>query len=249
MKFAWIAWMLLVLPAVAQDRYTDSDWNVQAVVSCGLPEARSGTSPVDWVMVQGDRKLGFTLYPGQFGRCSTDTQARHRAPFWERAEFNLTHQITFDRPMRISFEATFVKGFTGNRETFFQIHGWNANCDAYPPLMLNVQKGRLEVQALTFPDSILKTFYVSPKGRHRPLTSKAIDITKHMGRPLKFDLTLRPQAPQKSHLTLKLNGQSISEGTVAYASCAVPYIKFGIYRPGGNTAVSKVLFDDITVTQ
>ncbi len=108
----------------------------------------NGEKPAKVVRVSNDRKLAFTLHEGQTGGCSTDNMSRHGAPFWERAEYRQDGYLKLGRAYEISFSVIFQEGFSGKDETFFQIHGWNGECKAKPPLMVHMDKGRLKVWAL-----------------------------------------------------------------------------------------------------
>ena len=71
-----------------------------------------------WVS-ENRRFVRFTLSDKDKGGCVTDKVARHRAPYWERAE--LKQDGTLRKNTSFSIDATlrFVEGFSGDRETFF----------------------------------------------------------------------------------------------------------------------------------
>jgi hypothetical protein len=125
---------LLTTPVVATAQtYTDTDWNTVFRESCGMPRPNS----IEQVTIGSDKKIRVTLQDGDIGKCSTDNQARHRAPYWERAELSQQNSFRPGQRYQISTEITLLEGFTGERETFFQIHGWAHDCQgAYPPVMM-----------------------------------------------------------------------------------------------------------------
>ncbi|WP_164659962.1 hypothetical protein [Tropicibacter sp. Alg240-R139] len=128
--------------------YKDRDWSVSVSDNCGLPVSGGANKSVSWVKKDGDRKLRFVLRPGKVGKCSTDNIARHRAPFWERADVQRKGIMKPGQAHRVEVEFTILAGFRGERETFFQVHGWNGNCHAYPLMMIMFGKGQLHVWTL-----------------------------------------------------------------------------------------------------
>ena len=219
-------------------RYSDKDWNTAFKDSCGLPSATS----IQPVTVNGDRKLQFTLGRGDKGKCGTDNQARHRAPYWERAELSQTDRLAVGHRYEISAEVQFVSGFTGQREAFMQIHGWDAGCThAYPPVMLKFNKGELAIETLR---GVSKT----SSGRHRNAVKKRVRIDTLYGKPgklvMQFDTRTRPGL-----LSVSLDGQQLAtDAPTGFASCAKLYLKMGVYRPGGKkSGTSSVIFDDVQV--
>jgi hypothetical protein len=218
--------------------YKDTDWNTTFIDNCGLHRDAS----IRNIKVGGDKKLRVTLQDGDIGKCSTDNQARHRAPYWERAEVSQQSSLRTGQSYRISTEITFVEGFTGERETFFQIHGWASDCrQAYPPVMMKFKRGQLAVETL-------RGVSAFSSGRHRNALKKKVSVKSLYGKPVQmlvdFDLTSKP-----ARLSVSLAGRKvITDAPVDYAACAIPHVKFGIYRPGGKgSGTSAVLFDDVRV--
>ena len=242
--FAWT-------PALAQSSFKDRDWSTSAFANCKLPTSVNREKPVSWVGVNGDRKLLFQLQPGQVGRCSTDNRARHGAAFWERAELRQKGYLKLGKVNKISFEATFLEGFLGERETFFQIHGWNDGCPAYPPLMLSFDKGRLRVNALTGVKPNAGQVWLSKdQGQHRAVQERSFKVQSLYGRPQRFEVVFDASGSRSGLLTVNVNGQTLVDGArIEYAPCAKPHIKFGIYRPGKGTSASRLLFDDLSIRQ
>lgn len=221
-------------------RYTDTDWNTTFVDSCGLPSPKS----LQHVSVAGDQKLRFTLRPGDKGKCSTDNRRRHSAPYWERAELSQKSWLKPGHRHRISAEITFERGFTGQRETFFQIHGWARNCKrASPPVMMKFTDGKLRIETLR---GVTGTY----PGDHRNVLQRDVNVASLYGKQVSltatFDMTTRP-----TKLSVTLGGRELlKRAPVEMAQCAVPHIKFGIYRPGAqNAEVSTLIYDDVQIRQ
>ena len=216
--------------------FGDTDWNTAFAESCGLPRQNS----IERITLGGDRKLRFTLEPGDIGKCSTDNRSRHRAPYWERAEVSQMTNFNIGHRYRMSAEVTFVSGFVGDRETFFQIHGWAHDCTkAYPPVMVKFKKGKLAIETLRGASGV-------HPGNHRNALRKNVRVSTLYDRQLAFvvdfDTGTRP-----GKLSVSLGGaQLVTDAPVTFAPCAVPHVKFGIYRPGGKGSQrSVVVFDDL----
>ncbi|WP_137703297.1 heparin lyase I family protein [Marimonas lutisalis] len=233
--------------ALAKGRsYKDNDWNKTAYDNCGLPVVRGEKRSVDWVRVGGDKKIRMTLRERDVGLCFTDAKVRHGAPYWERAELKQSDDLPIGRIHRVQFETIFLEGFTGERETFFQFHGWNGNCHAYPPLMLMFNRGWLEVHAL---QNVSGSGIVgSSRGFHRNVARKPINIRSVLGKTLQFSIDFDTRT-RPGRLSVLVNGSPLVEDApIGYARCAKPHFKFGVYRPGGKgSKTSTALFDDFTV--
>jgi hypothetical protein len=228
-------------------RFGDRDWSTGFYDNCGFPASRGAERPVEWVKIEGDRKLRFVLREGQKGKCPTDDQVRHRAPYWERAEVRQDGYLELGSTYRISFEAIFLEGFTGEREAFFQVHGHNGSCDASPPVMVKLGNAGLVVDAL---QRVSGNGLGAGKGKHRPVQSASVRPRALYGQRSKFVVDFDSRS-NPARLSMTLNGQRIvNNAAVSYAPCARPYIKFGIYRPGGKgSATSSVVFDDILIEE
>ena len=125
---------------------------------------------------------------------------------------------------QLEFKVRFVAGFSGDRETFWQIHAYHAACHARPPLMLKFSNGHLVLE-----DGIKMS---QIRGRWNTLK-------------LVFQTSKHPT------YSLYFNGRKIvSNRKYAMAACGIPYFKFGIYRPGNRAGnnLSVVDFDSIQLT-
>jgi hypothetical protein len=233
-------------PAEAAGKsFKDRDWSFSMFDNCGLPITRGADASIAWSKIQRDKKLRVSLRPGDVGKCSTDAKARNHAPFWERAELRQKGYLKPGRHHRVEFEATLLEGFVGERENFFQIHGWNGECHAAPPVMVRFHRGKLEVRALYQTSG---NGLGSGRGEHRSVQRASVTSRSLIGKPAKFTIDF-DYRQNPARLTVDVNGtQVVSGAKVEYAPCAKPYIKMGIYRPGKGKATSRILFDDISLT-
>jgi hypothetical protein len=174
--------------------------------------------------------------------------ARHRAPFWERAEVVQSGRLSFDVVNTIEFEATFLEGFTGERESFFQIHGWAQGCDASPPLMMKMHRGKLQIMALRGARS--DATGVTKRGSHRSVYWRTTRVEPLYGIAQKFRVVFDASGQNRGRLSVFLNDKKlVNNARIDYATCGAPHVKFGIYRPGDALGTSKILFDDVVITR
>ncbi len=227
--------------------YKGPGWNVQMYENCGVPVSRGSERSIKWVKVGKDKKLRFSLKKGDRGKCPTDDQARHGAPYWERAEVSQKKKLKLGHAYRIEFEATFLEGYEGERENFFQIHGWNGSCHVSPPTMLMFDRGSLRVWALR---GVSGNGMDPNRGLHKEVQRRSVRARAIRGIPSTFTIDFDTRTlPGK--LSVLLDGQPIvSNARVEMAPCAQPHIKMGTYRPGGKGAgTSTVLIDDLTINR
>jgi len=143
---------------------------------------------------------------------------------------------------RITTEVTLLQGFTGEREAFLQIHGWDQRCKkAYPLAMLKFDGGVLRVETLRGVSAV-------SSGRHRNTLKRQVAADTLYGKPVKVALDVDMRS-KPGRLSVSLDGTEIvTRATMDFARCAVPYLKLGIYRPGGKgSQTSQALFDDVTI--
>ena len=115
--------------------FTDTDWNITFYDNCSFPETDGKYETVKWVTEGENKFLRFELRNGDKGECSSDDRERHGAPYWERAEVKQEEMLERNKKYSLDFDVRFVKGFQGERETFFQIHQGVRGCREGPPLM------------------------------------------------------------------------------------------------------------------
>jgi len=216
----------------------DSDWNTRFTSNCALPDQKS----IQWIY--GDRRfLRFTLNNHDKGGCDTDKIARHSAPYWERAELKQLGLLEKDTTYSINASIRFVEGFSGDRETFLQIHAYNKDCkQAYPPVMLKFDNALSKPAALTL-------FTLQNSGQHLRHQSDVL-IDEVLGDWV--DLSLKLDTGNRKVVSLLLNGNALfTELPYWVESCGKLHVKFGAYRPGSDSGNKKsvVDFDSITVKE
>lgn len=196
--------------------YQDKDWNLEFYDNCGLLESSS----VRWVTEGKETFLRFTLKNKQVGGCSTDGIKRHGAPYWERAEMKQAGTLKKDdADYVLTFRGRFVKGFTFEREDFFQMHQWTKGCRVGPPMMFKFSYGRL-----------------TARHWHKRLKKK-VSINEVMGKWVNVKLEFNFS---NSKYNLYLDDEKIMhESTFDVESCGEPHFKFGIYRPGDDKATGE----------
>lgn len=242
---------LMLATSVNAQTFKDKDWSTAAYANCGLPKKVGSQKAIGWTKVGSDRKLAFILSPGQVGTCSTDNRARHGAPYWERAEVKQKSLLSMGRLSRISFEATFLEGFVGRDEAFFQIHGWADKCPAYPPFMFKMDGGRLKIDVLRgVKGTAGQTWISSDQGSHRALRIPSVKVSSLYGKPQVFEVSFDTRRGSPGALSVSMNGKVlVSQAAVEFAPCAKPHFKIGIYRPGQGRARSALLIDDVKLTE
>ena len=208
--------------------YQDKDWNVEFYDNCGLPESSS----VKWVTEGKETFLRFTLKNNQVGGCSSDGFSRHSAPFWERAEIKQTAALQPQKDYVLTFKIRFVKGYSFNREDFFQLHQGVSGCRVGPIMMLK------------FSESFFKT------NHSMETITKSVDVDDLRGRWVDVRLEFNPS---KSY-DLYLDGKKlIDDGFVRFSECGQPHLKIGIYRPGDekteSNRISIVDYDKIWLVE
>ncbi len=229
--------------------FQDDDWNTALFANCALPkhvssETGAQSQSVLWAQSGDDRKLMFQVLPGDVGGCSSDSTPRDGAPFWERAELRQTGTLAQDRKHEIQFEASFIRGFIGKRETFFQIHGWSKACPSQPLMMMQFDWRQLTIRTLAAnPDTRTGVSY---RLQHALEDRPGIeDLNQSSNR---FRVLLDPTGPV-TRVSVWMNGRVLlRKHPVDHSPCAELHTKFGIYRPGQqNPGASELLLDDVLV--
>ena len=117
------------------DQFTDTDWNLTFYNNAGFPVTDGEYQSVKWVTEGKNKLLRFELRNGDKGECSSDDMERAGAPYWERAEVKQDTTLERNKNYSLDFDVRFVKGFQGERETFFQIHQGVSGCRVGPGVM------------------------------------------------------------------------------------------------------------------
>jgi len=215
----------------------DYDWNTPFTSNCPLPNSNS----VVW-MSEGKRRFArMTLLDGDKGGCTADKVARHSAPYWERAELKQSGTLDKNELYTIDVTLRFVKGFGGERETFFQVHAYNDSCkQAYPPVMIQFDNTNSSAAVLTLQALQSNGHHIGYKSDMR--------IENVLGKWI--DLRLVVKLGEGSSATLYVDEKAIFNNIPIWVeSCGTPHVKFGAYRPGNlsGSARSVVDFDSINV--
>ncbi|MCB1332975.1 MAG: heparin lyase I family protein [Roseivivax sp.] len=245
------ALVLTVAPAAAED-FRDADWSASFYQNCDAPKP----SAIGWTTVGGDRKLQFTLAPGDVGGCKSDDGPRNGARNWERAELKQRGTLSRGKRHEIRFQATFVDGFHGKEENFFQIHGWTPQCSSAPLLMMQFNRGRMDVKVLQRASDPFKDNGVS-RGEKGALSDamggfgliRSPRMGSLKGKPHDFRVLL-DMAGKSPRISIWMDGAALVEDKAMYMrDCSVPHVKFGLYRPGKkNRASSVLLIDDVRIS-
>ena len=248
-----IAAVLAAMPGLAAADYRDSDWTHGFYANCALPVpgTESAQASAGWLGAE-DPALRIRLAPGQVGGCRSDSRRRNGAPYWERAELRQYGELPRDMRHRIDFVAYLLEGFTGQEETFFQIHGWKSGCNSAPLAMLQFDKGALGVKVLQRQSDPFKggtarggkgalADQPMPRGLRSSLQASAM--------PQRFTVLL-DLAARNPRISIELNGLVLVDGAPLFMQrCAAPHMKMGIYRPGRRSNhVSMIAFDDVIVS-
>ncbi|MEP5154201.1 hypothetical protein [Planktotalea sp.] len=234
--------------AQAEPTYTDSDWNDTFYAICGMPEPVTGIEAAKWVQGGADTKLLFTVHKGQVGACQTDDNRGRGSAHVERAEITQIGRMALGRLNVIEFEATFTEGFRGEKEDFFKIHNWSETCNSVSPLVMRMHRGKLQIEGLK--GVKFNGTEITRKGKRRSIYNKSILVKSLYGKPTQFRIHFDTRGPGYAWTSVFINDDLlVDRAPVDFAPCALPYIKFGIYRPSSVNRTSQVAFDDVRITQ
>ncbi len=245
----------LAAPAAATE-FKSADWTHTFYDNCGLPVPTATAdrpASAQWVSVSGDSKMYFYLEPGDMGGCGSDDSRRDGAAYWERVEMKQADTLPRGRLYDISLQATFLQGFTGENEAFMQLQSWESECRAAPLLMMQFDRGELAVKILK-PRPAL--FGINTRKTTRGDVKTVIyngstpKIGPLIGQPQNFRVMLDLR-DEPYRMSVFMNGRALVENDIVFLQdCSEPYLKFGIYRPGGrlnNPDTSRLLVDDVRI--
>ena len=232
--------------------YKDKDWSHPFFDYAGFPDYSEEKWNTRWLEEGETRFLRFRLFNGQSGTRPIDKNPRSGAPYWERAEVkagsnhNTVYWLDKTKIYQIKFKVRFVSGFTGDRETFLQIHNYRKGCksSSKPPVMLKFNNGLLEPAYMREDGS----------GHNKIFLKSPTHISSFYSKWVEFTLEYGPSSKQGlAAITLSMDGKiMVRQDKVWQSSCGQPHVKFGIYR-GGNEYVpnptSIIDFDYIKITK
>ena len=224
--------------------YQGEGWNIAFLDNCGLPSYTPGDPSFGWVEAGGQERLQVTLHPGQQGSCSSDATASSGIPYWERAEVRQTPLMAGGGVIHdIAFTVQFRDGWVGDRETFFQIHGFHATCNSSPILMMKWDDGFLDVDVLRQ----LGQGGNPARGRHTQVAPTTIEVGDWMDRDIPFRVLY--DSALNGTVSVWMDGVPIVTGAALQTpACAQPHAKIGAYRPHAvANETSRAWFHGITV--
>jgi len=213
--------------------YTDTDWNQTFYDNCQMPNKDSLT----WITEKNNNFLRFSLGNKDVGRCSSDNKKRNSAPYSERAELKQRVGLSKNAVYQIDFEVRFVEGFSGEKETFFQIHQGVSGCRVGPPVMLRFDDSELNLQIKT--------------SDTKSMTYKRMDwkINDLLGEWHKFRIIFDTKS---NKLTISINSDLVLNSIFKLSECGIPHTKLGIYRKGSfhlENKTSVADFDKVVITK
>jgi hypothetical protein len=218
-------------------RFKDTDWSHTFYASAGFPSNSEDRWNARWLEEGKTKFLRFRLFKGQIGTTKVDNKNRSGASFWERAEVtsgsgaNNRFYFNKSKTYEITFRVRFVKGFVGDRETFFQIHQSNKNCRVGPIIMMKFS---------------MESFQLAYHGGNIDYENTP-NINQHYGKWVKFRLIYGPSEIRKGYAAteLSMNGKILAkQDLVLQSPCGQPYVKFGIYRAGYDNWPNKTSIID-----
>lgn len=239
-------------------RFKDTDWSHTFYANAGFPSNSEDRWNARWLEEGKTKFLRFRLFNGQIGTSLSDNKNRHGAAFWERAEVkagqgkNNVFYFVKNKTYEITFRVRFVKGFTGDRETFFQVHQWQNNCRVGPPIMLKISS---QVFHMAYAENNKRHRNVFSANANSASTQGLISVFQLYNKWTEFKLVYGPSTKRDGFASVQLswNGKIIIEQNEVWQSpCGRPHVKFGIYRPGAHAfplETSVVDFDYIKITK
>ena len=161
--------------------------------------------------------LVFRLKDKDIGGCSSDSFARHSAPYWERIELKQGGYLE-EGEYSFAFDLK-VEGGYSDRTTIFQLHTYSSDCKSCKPffmLKLN-EDGTLSDNNNSYIDTkiTLGNFY---------------NIRLDFAVVEKFQLS----KGGSSRVKVIINGKPVKTYEPWWDGQGSPHIKFGIYRPGNE---------------
>lgn len=226
--------------------FTSNSFAVSFEKNCKVPKGS-----IKKIKIDGEKYTLFTLKDKNKGGCSSDNKSRSGAPYWERAELAQRNTLSKNKIHEISFKVKIDEGFTGERETFFQIHNYNKSAKSvWPSLMLKFDDG-FYASTSTHP-SYLQIDYMYADQKHYHLNKKNIPLLnlKNEWQYFRVILSKIDKNTETGYVTIYLNNDIIFNKINTYfPKRGTPRIKYGIYRPGnleGNNT-SQILYSKIEI--
>lgn len=164
----------------------------------------------------------YTLFHGDVGGCPNDNEARHDAPYWERA---LSYSVDYPKngqTYRFSALIHFDPNFETSEQTkFFQIHQYNEPvCRCAPALMMSMNaNGRIQAQVIAYNDyhDWIPIWGWTRENFEHQWVEVAVDITTNDG---------------MGYLAIYIGGDRVWHGAVRIFENGIIRHNAGLYRPG-----------------
>jgi len=188
--------------------------------NCGFPNSES----LKVIELNEDTVFKFRLANKDVGLCSSDKRRRHSAPYWERAELKQKEILKRNRKYQLDFSFKIVQGFSGSRETLFQLHNYKKGCKTSPAAMLKADNGKL---VLWLKEGGMTQQY--------SLNLPVNDILLQQQR-VRWIIDTHENAS----ISVLINGKLVIDSALMdLPLCGSPHLKFGIYRPGNEADKNK----------
>ncbi|MGB0440513.1 MAG: hypothetical protein ACPGFC_10480 [Paracoccaceae bacterium] len=244
--------VMLATPGLAQD-FKGEGWTHSFKANCGMP-VTSANDPhgrprsIIWAMALGTQQLAFRLNPGDMGGCRSDQGRFNGASYWERAEIRQIDTLRRGLAYRIQFDAIFAEGYAGTDEHFFQVAGWAPECRSSPLIKLLFDKGRMEAKVLKSEQDPFNMNDVQAKVTGVTVAGFGRSLRRLKGEAHSFVVDLDMRGP-KNTISVNMDGQVlVREQSVHVANCVSPYVKLGLFRPGGvNRSKSTLVVDNVGI--
>lgn len=186
-------------------RYTDNDWNVTFVRSCG---ALKSAPYFDFVEEGGDKFARFALsVKDTAGQCEADIKVSRA-----RAEIRTIERMTLGKSYRFGALVRFPNGMAGDA-IFMQVHANKPDCKNRPPVKLRLMDN---MQTLAL-EALGKSTEVYVQGEFGPQWTRVDIILHNLGKSGAVDILINDKAVIKSVAT------SIEK------ACTRPWGKIGLF--------------------
>ncbi|MCG7491993.1 heparin lyase I family protein [Thalassobius sp. Cn5-15] len=197
--------------------FSDSQWeNIRIYDNCSMKRKIRMSKRLEKAeQADGRRYLRFTLRDGDKGACGADNKPNDMSPFRERVELKQKEILARNARYSASFDVRFMDGFDGHRETFWQLHSWDRSCKSKPPMRFMFRDGLLSMQPLL-------------DGKYKAPAPTAIHLDELKGRWQRFRVEF--DTADRGMMQLFVNDTLVADTPFEMADCAVPHMKFGIYR-------------------
>ena len=219
---------------IGDKSFKDTDWNVPM---WNWNNDYLHGQDIEWINVNGDKALQFTLVGGMPGIRDDAKPTDYGPLFKERNELH-SHYLK-ENINKIELKFRMTSGFKTRHENFFQVHTYNNSCKtAKPPLMLVIHKGQfLAVSRGSDQLDRVRTYFgVSRKQLIGSWQDLVVSYTRVDEDYLRFNISSGSLGIDKT----------LPDSRVM--KCGTPYVKFGIYRPSKADSRFKMSLNKVNPT-